>query len=83
MADVITGLADDDIATEWRHETASRRPTTTPPIRRTRRRPDDADGVDPDEGPGRQRRRPDRLLTGTGTADDALARCVGDVRGVP
>ena len=52
MADVITDLSDDDIATEWRHETTSQAadddatdPRTTPTAQ------DDADGVDPDEGP--------------------------------
>jgi hypothetical protein len=52
MADVITGLADDDIATEWRHEKASQAADddATDPQDHSDGA-DDADGVDPDEGP--------------------------------
>ena len=51
MADVITGLADADIDTEWRHENASVADddATDPPDHADGA--DDADGVDPDEGP--------------------------------
>ncbi len=51
MADVITGLADADIDTEWRHEKASVADddATDPPDHADGA--DDADGVDPDEGP--------------------------------
>jgi hypothetical protein len=53
MADVIRGLCDDDIATEWRHERASEvtddddATDTQEDVDGT----DDADGVDPDTGP--------------------------------
>jgi hypothetical protein len=52
MPDVISGLADDDIATEWRHATAS----VTDDDDATDAQDhaddaDDADGVDPDTGP--------------------------------
>jgi hypothetical protein len=52
MADVITGLTDDDIATEWRHEKASQTADddATDPTDQADGA-DDADGVDPDEGP--------------------------------
>jgi hypothetical protein len=52
MSDVITGLSDDDIATEWRHERASEQADddATDPKDQTDGT-DDADGVDPDEGP--------------------------------
>jgi hypothetical protein len=52
MADVITGLADDDIVTEWRHEKASQMADddATDPKDHVDGT-DDSDGVDPDEGP--------------------------------
>lgn len=52
MSDVITGLSDDDIATEWRHERASQQADddATDPTEPADGA-DDADGVDPDEGP--------------------------------
>jgi hypothetical protein len=52
MADVIIGLTDDDIATEWRHEKASQTADddATDPTDQADGA-DDADGVDPDEGP--------------------------------
>ena len=46
MADVITGLADEDIATEWRHAKASVSDDDDHADGA-----DDADGVDPDTGP--------------------------------
>ena len=52
MPDVITGLADDDIATEWRHEKASQTAdddATDPKDHADGA--DDADGVDPAEAP--------------------------------
>ena len=49
MADVISGLTDEDIATEWRHETASQ--TADDDTTDSADGQDDADGVDPDEGP--------------------------------
>ena len=49
MADVISGLTDEDIATEWRHETA--RQTADDDTTDSADGQDDADGVDPDEGP--------------------------------
>jgi hypothetical protein len=52
MADVITDLSDDDIATEWRHGTTSQAAdddATDPKDHADGT--DDADGVDPDEGP--------------------------------
>lgn len=54
MADVITGLADDDITTEWRHEKAAVADddaTDTQDQSDGSDGADDADGVDPDEGP--------------------------------
>ena len=76
MADVITGLADTDIDTEWRHERASVADddATDPPEHTDGA--DDADGVDPDAGPRRQRLRPDRLLSSLPASDalDALRR---------
>jgi hypothetical protein len=53
MADVIRGLSDRDIATEWRHERASEvtdDDDATDPTDDVDRS-DDADGVDPDTGP--------------------------------
>ena len=49
MADVISGLKDEDIATEWRHERASA--TADDDGTDWRRAADDADGMDPTEGP--------------------------------
>jgi hypothetical protein len=49
MADVISGLTDDDIATEWRHEKASQ--VDDDDTTDSADGQDDADGVDPDEGP--------------------------------
>ena len=49
MADVISGLKDEDIATEWRHERASQ--TADDDTTDSADGQDDADGVDPDEGP--------------------------------
>jgi hypothetical protein len=53
MADVITGLSDDDIATEWRHERASQQADddATDPKDHVDGT-DDEDGTDPDTGPG-------------------------------
>jgi hypothetical protein len=60
MSEVITGLADDDIATEWRHERASvvdddgtddADGTDDSDGTDGADGADDADGVDPDEGP--------------------------------
>lgn len=52
MADVITGLADDDIATEWRHEKASVSDDDDATDSQDHADgADDADGVDPDTGP--------------------------------
>ncbi|MGH9111957.1 MAG: hypothetical protein ACRDZN_06625 [Acidimicrobiales bacterium] len=56
MAEVISGLSDDDIATEWRHERASDTATdddATDPKEDVDGTDgtDDADGVDPDTGP--------------------------------
>lgn len=52
MADVITGLADDDIATEWRHEKAAAADDDDATDTQDQSDgADDADGVDPDEGP--------------------------------
>lgn len=48
MPDVITGLADDDIATEWRHATAS---VADDDATDSQDQADDADGADPDTGP--------------------------------
>jgi hypothetical protein len=53
MSHVITGLSDEDIATEWRHERASEQQAdddATDPQDHVDGT-DDADGVDPDEGP--------------------------------
>jgi hypothetical protein len=53
MTDVIRGLSDDDIATEWRHERASQATDdddATDP-KEDVDGTDDADGVDPDTGP--------------------------------
>jgi hypothetical protein len=53
MTDVIRGLSDDDIATEWRHERASEvadDDDATDP-KEDVDGTDDADGVDPDTGP--------------------------------
>ena len=53
MADVIRGLSDDDITTEWRHERASvvgDDDDATDPADDADNS-DDADGVDPDTGP--------------------------------
>ena len=53
MADLISGLSDDDIATEWRREratdTADDDDATDP--KEDVDGTDDADGVDPDTGP--------------------------------
>ncbi|HET6949892.1 MAG TPA: hypothetical protein VFI47_05940 [Acidimicrobiales bacterium] len=49
MADLITGLSDDDIATEWRHESTSQ--ATDDDATDPQDQSDDADGTDPDEGP--------------------------------
>jgi hypothetical protein len=54
MADLISGLSDDDIATEWQHERAT--DTTADDADATDPKEDvdgtdDADGVDPDTGP--------------------------------
>jgi hypothetical protein len=54
MADLISGLSDDDIATEWQHEratdtTADDDDATDP--KEDADGTDDADGVDPDTGP--------------------------------
>jgi hypothetical protein len=54
MADLISGLSDDDIATEWRRERAT--DTTADDDDATDPKEDvdgtdDADGVDPDTGP--------------------------------
>ena len=51
MADVITGLADADIDTEWRHEKASVADDDATDPQDHADGADDADGVDPDEGP--------------------------------
>ncbi|HEX6568421.1 MAG TPA: hypothetical protein VF015_04625 [Acidimicrobiales bacterium] len=52
MSDLITGLADDDIATEWRHEKASQAADDDDDdATDSQDQADDADGVDPDEGP--------------------------------
>jgi len=51
MADVITGLADADIDTEWRHEKASVADDDATDPKDHTDGADDADGVDPDEGP--------------------------------
>ena len=53
MTEVIRGLSDDDIATEWRHERASEvtdDDDATDP-KEDVDGSDDADGVDPDTGP--------------------------------
>jgi hypothetical protein len=50
MADVITGLADDDIVTEWRHAKASVSDDDATDDDHADGA-DDADGVDPDTGP--------------------------------
>jgi hypothetical protein len=47
MPDVITGLTDDDIATEWRHEKAST--TDDDDATDAPGQADDADGVDTDD----------------------------------
>jgi hypothetical protein len=52
MSDVITGLSDDDIATEWRHERASEQADDDATDSQDHADgADDTDGVDPDEGP--------------------------------
>ena len=51
MADVITGLADGDMATEWRHEKASVADDDATNPQGHADGADDADGVDPDQGP--------------------------------
>ena len=63
MADVITGLADADIDTEWRHEKASVADDDATDPQDHTDGADDADGVDPDEGPADSDARPDRLLS--------------------
>ena len=84
MADVITGLADADIDTEWRHEKASVADDDATDPQDHADGADDADGVDPDEGPADSDARPDRLLSippvPDGVVPTALERCVGDVR---
>jgi hypothetical protein len=51
MADVITGLADTDIDTEWRHERASVADDDATDPQDHADGADDSDGVDPDQGP--------------------------------
>jgi hypothetical protein len=48
MADVITGLRDDDIATRWRHERASQADDDGTD---SADGADDTDGTDSDDGP--------------------------------